>query len=45
MMASVLDVVQSPERLPFVIEPEPENSANSPEDGVPVVVTVPLPAV
>lgn len=45
VVANEPDVVTSPLRLPFVIEVEPEKIANWPIRGVPVVVTVPDPAV
>lgn len=44
VVAKVFVVVTSPERFPFVIEVEPENAASSPLVGLPVVVTVPVPA-
>jgi len=41
VMARVPDVVQSPERSPFVIALKPENFVRFPLAGDPVVVTVP----
>jgi len=41
VMTSVLVVVQSPDRFPFVIDVAPENSVSSPVTGDPVTVVVP----